>query len=72
MNRREGVSYGHVYQFSFYIEIESNSGITMVICGLLTGYRTTNTSDAIPTEAEVCVRTVGIQTPRIYAYSSVS
>ena len=25
----------------------------MAICGLLTGYRTTNTSDTIPTEAEV-------------------
>jgi hypothetical protein len=30
----------------------------MVIYGLLTGYRTINTSDTIPTEAEVGVRTV--------------
>jgi hypothetical protein len=48
----EAVSYGHVYQFSSYIEITTSHFELMMIYESLTGYKTTTTSAAIPTEAE--------------------
>jgi hypothetical protein len=58
LKNSEGVlSYGHVYQFSFYI-ITISTADPMTICGPLTGNITTTRSEAIPMVAEICVRNV--------------
>jgi hypothetical protein len=60
-NRGEVLSYGHVYQFSFYIKLISTAD-PMMICGPLTGNMATTSSATIPTVAEICVRVVSGQT----------
>ncbi len=58
-------SYGHVYQFSCYIQIISTMELT-VISGLPTGNMAISRSATIPTEAKTsCVKMVPSQKSRV-------
>ena len=67
-----GLSYGHIYQLLFYIEIMSDAE-PMVISGSLTEYITTTRSAVNDTVAEMRMRTiVSSRSQQRYTYSSIS
>ena len=61
----EMASYGHVYQFSPCIEIESTKEL-IVICGPLTGAIRIIKTATITTEAKTCVKMIASQKSRVY------